>query len=677
MRGLLVLLGLLWLCGLCAAAEGPAPLVLSDAQSTFSLEGHLAAFHDVGGEMDLAAVEAAATAGAFEPVAGAFNPGVDNAGAWWLRFELRATGQGGGQRGGAWWLAVDAHPLTGEVDALVPVAGADGRTAHAWRMSGTDRPVAARDLPVSLFVFRMDLPTDEGQVVYVRLAGSRTIRAQVQVSRLPELVGGIVSVTTVLSALLGAAALLAVAAAVVGAWLRERTLVLLGVSTGLMTGLQVVINGLALQLLSGFSPTVVYTLHGALLYLTACSMIVTIMAIFRGFRQMPWTRRFMQGFLAFCLVGLVLAPFGQHAQLLPVLLVLSLVFCALTILASYRRMRAGETAGLWYFIGFSVYNVGLMAYAGRVLGLLPLTALSAWVFPALVLGQILAIFIGIAVAMQGSQKTRRELEHRLLVTSQQNEKVLEAAVDARTLALREENAARKEAERALRQALREQRNLVSMVSHEFRTPLATIGAAVHVIREGESPLGGMQARELGKIGRAATRLGGLIDTFLAEEWFDRAALQLNVRRVDLRALLAEVAADARTEDERTIAVSGPRDLPALVDPLLLRLAVGNLVSNALKYSSGRVEIGYRAGGGAIEIRVADEGQGVDPAEREAIFERYYRSASHAALPGAGLGLFIVRQVATLHGGSARVEDGAPGSAFVITLPERPDAPSPG
>ena len=112
-------------------------------------------------------------------------------------------------------------------------------------------------------------------------------------------------------------------------------------------------------------------------------------------------------------------------------------------------------------------------------------------------------------------------------------------------------------------------------------------------------------------------------------------------------------------------------LQAIVDPILIRVAVGNLISNALKYSAGSITLTLAADAGAVEIRVADQGAGIDLEEREAIFERYYRSSSHAALPGAGLGLFIVRQVAGLHGGTARVEAGpAGGSTFIITLPDR-------
>lgn len=667
----LLLLGLAGLFGTGGDAAGTAPpavLTLDDRTEFVSLAGHLSAFHDTTAHMSLAEIEAAAAGGAFQPVEGAFNPGVDNSGVWWLRFSLRADSGSGGE----WWLAVDAHPLTSMVDAWVPRRGPDGTIADVWRLSGMDVPPDARDLPVSLFTFRMDLPPDATQVIYLRMAGTRAIRAQIEVSRLPPLVGRIASVTTILSLMLGAAALLAVIAIAMGARLGERTLVLLGINTALMTVLQLIINGLTLPLMPGLSPGTLYAVHGATLYLTALTMILTIMGLFRGFRAMTWTRRFMQAFLVFTVVGLLLTPFAGYHRLLPVLLVFSILFCLLTIHAAYRWMRAGEPAGLWYFIGLSAYGVLLMAYAWRVLGFLPLTTVSAWVFPALVLGQILAIFIGITAAMQDRLRTRQALERDAMAALQQSEKALEVAVEARTRALQQENEARREAELALRQALRDQRNLLSMVSHEFRTPLSTIGAAAQVIRAGAQELGAQEERELGKITRAVARLGGLIDTFLAEEWLEHAALRLNLCRLDIVPLLTEVVRDSRGEAESPITLTGPAHLVTAVDPLLFRVAVGNLASNALKFGRAPVEITFGAADGAIRVSVADRGPGLDPGERDAIFDRYYRSPSHAALPGAGLGLFIVRRIAALHGGEVRLEDREGGGCvFILTLPTEP------
>lgn len=651
-----------------AAAEPPA-LELTNHAASFSLDGYLSAFHDTSGQMDLEAILAAEAQGAFKQVDGTFNPGVDNSGTWWLRFVLRADEPATDE----WWLSIGAHPLTAMVDAYVPQRGRDGRIRHAWSASGTDVPVSQRALPVPAFVFRISLEPGTEEVIYVRMAGTRHIRAQVSVYQLGALVGNIVSTATVLSMMLGAGVLLGFTAVVMGSWLRERRLVLLGISTIFMTALQVMINGLALPVTADLSTRAIEIIHSLIVYMTALSLVLTVMEVFRGFRAMPQIRRFMQGFLVFCAIGLVLSPLGLYQQLLPVLLMLAIAFSVMTMFASYRWMKAGEPSAVWYLIGLSANGALLTAYAARVLGFLPLTAISAWVFPALVLVQIVTIAIGIMVMMQANLRSRQALEQELLATSRRNERVLEEAVNERTSALRDENEARRQAESSLRQALREQRNLLSMVSHEFRTPLAIIGAAAEVVRTSGKGLDALEQRELGKIGRAARRLTGLIDTFLAEDWINQAQLQLQPRQVDLPRLLAETARDSSTEAERAIVIEGPSTLPAIVDPMLMRVAAGNLISNAIKYSAGPITLtlGACADAGTIEIRVADQAPAIAAEEREAIFERYYRSSSHAALPGAGLGLFIVRQVAGLHGGTVRVEDGpAGGNIFIITLPNR-------
>lgn len=657
---------LFWLvAGVLPAIAGPSPLVVTGEKARFSLAGYLSAFHDPAGTMDLAAVEAAAAAGQFQPLPGGFNAGIESNGAWWLRFEISA-GAGGD---GLWWLSVDAHPLTSDVDAWVPVAGRDGRIAPAWQHSGAEVPPERREMPVALFVFRMDVPQDGTQAVYVRLSGTRTLRAMMNVWRMPALVGHVTAVNTVLSLMLGAAAFLAGGAILVGIWLRERMLILLGAHTTAMTALQVVINGVAVPSIIWLASPVLHVIHGVLLYLTAATMCLCILAVFRGLRDQPLVRRFMLGYLAFTAIGAAGVIFGGYTVLLPVLLVLSIAFCLLTIVAAFRWMRAGEPAGSWFFLAATVYNIALMAYASRILGLLPLTMLSLWVFPALVVAQIAVLCVGISVAIRARIEKQRALERQVLAAARSNEQRLEDAVAERTRALREENEARGHAEAALRRALREQRNLLAMVSHEFRTPLATIGAAVHVVhQQGVQP---GSERELVKIGRAVGRLGGLIDTFLAEEWVDRAALQLRLRETDIAVLAGELARDTAAEEGREITVAGPSPLRALVDPALVRVAVGNLVSNALKYSEGPVRIAFSVDNGILEIRVSDTGPGVAADEREAVFERYYRCPANAALPGAGLGLFIVRRVAELHGGSVRVETAAngTGAVFVMSLPD--------
>ena len=111
-----------------------------------------------------------------------------------------------------------------------------------------------------------------------------------------------------------------------------------------------------------------------------------------------------------------------------------------------------------------------------------------------------------------------------------------------------------------------------------------------------------------------------------------------------------------------VRVEVPDDLPLVpLDPVLMERVVGNLLENALKYSPPDTPVALTAWrqGHAIELGVADHGPGIPMAERERIFERFYRAASTRATTGLGLGLTLSAALVEAHGGRIRVED-APG-----------------
>jgi signal transduction histidine kinase len=230
-----------------------------------------------------------------------------------------------------------------------------------------------------------------------------------------------------------------------------------------------------------------------------------------------------------------------------------------------------------------------------------------------------------------------------------------------------------------REVMRGQRNFLAMVSHEFRTPLAVIDGArqlldlyAHGHPEAEE--------ELAKIRRAASRMTELIDVCLADDRLDSAAPVLLESTVDLAALLEGILADKQS------LVGGNRlDLlisarPVLtVDRALLQVALSNLIDNALKYSpeSGPVEVTLARTDGEVRIEVLDRGVGITEAERDRIFEKFFRSVASDSVRGVGLGLFIVKRIVELHHGrvSASRRSGG-GSTFTILLPDNPTEPAP-
>jgi len=182
--------------------------------------------------------------------------------------------------------------------------------------------------------------------------------------------------------------------------------------------------------------------------------------------------------------------------------------------------------------------------------------------------------------------------------------------------------------------------LLANASHELRTPLARIRMAIELMKESADPV---RKRELEQ---DIAELDTLIDEILLASRLDAGQSEA-AETVDLLALAAEECAryEQAELDGEPVSVNG--------DPRLLRRMIRNLLENARRHGSPPTEIKLAKIGDEIELRVCDSGPGVPQAEREKLFEPFYR----------GLGLSIVRRIARRHGGEARCE----GNCFVVTL----------
>ncbi|WP_431286125.1 sensor histidine kinase [Roseateles chitinivorans] len=163
-------------------------------------------------------------------------------------------------------------------------------------------------------------------------------------------------------------------------------------------------------------------------------------------------------------------------------------------------------------------------------------------------------------------------------------------------------------------------------------------------------------------------LDALVEEVLLASRLEGGAQSLRLEPVDLLAIAAESAAlgDAELEIEE-----GIERLPLNGDDRLLRRALRNLLENARRYGGPVVELKVRrAGQDRVELQVCDRGPGVPEPMRERIFEAFFRLPGHAEVSGGvGLGLSLVKQIATAHQGTVRCDarEGG-GSCFVITLP---------
>lgn len=227
-----------------------------------------------------------------------------------------------------------------------------------------------------------------------------------------------------------------------------------------------------------------------------------------------------------------------------------------------------------------------------------------------------------------------------------------------------------EATDRLRSSHESEKRLVADAAHELRTPLTAMRAVIDTTLRRE--------RSVDELREALTNTRSEVDrlTTLASELLDLTAMrQVEAAKewVDVGDLLA-TATDALRSLARErgveLAVSLPgSELRARAVPAQLRRAVENLVLNAIRFapSGTSVRIVASQPSGRLRIAVEDEGDGVPPAEREAIFEPFRRGVEHRGR-GAGLGLAIVRDVARRHGGDAWVESSnARGARFVLDV----------
>ncbi|HXA35720.1 MAG TPA: ATP-binding protein [Steroidobacteraceae bacterium] len=238
----------------------------------------------------------------------------------------------------------------------------------------------------------------------------------------------------------------------------------------------------------------------------------------------------------------------------------------------------------------------------------------------------------------------------------------------------EQTAALEETLENERRVAAQQRNFVTMTSHEFRTPLTVIDAqAQRLIKLKDRVTPSDLLERATRIRGAVTRLTGIMDSLLgASRMLDGQAVY-QPGNFDPAGLLHEVCQLHRDTTRSADIREKTGELPSVMygDPKLLFALFSNLLSNAIKYSApgDPVEMTAREEHGGLLVSVSDHGIGIPERDRAHLFERYFRGANAAGVAGSGVGLHLVAMVLELHGGSIEVDsrEGA-GSSFTVRIP---------
>lgn len=228
--------------------------------------------------------------------------------------------------------------------------------------------------------------------------------------------------------------------------------------------------------------------------------------------------------------------------------------------------------------------------------------------------------------------------------------------------------------------------LVAVASHELRTPLTTLRMTLLMLQEGAAALDARGRELVSTALLGVEQLGSTVDEFLDLTRIEAGQLRLEWDSIDLGVLLGRVHSSLEPQARESgvsLCLHIRQDLPATVAGDEARLAVvfSNILGNAIKYTpaAGRIRVDagpapFRGAGG-VQVAITDSGSGIPPEYRNRVFEKFFRvehqqSSRGTGLRGAGIGLYIARQLVAAHGGEISCEAGPEGAGarFVVQLP---------
>ena len=369
----------------------------------------------------------------------------------------------------------------------------------------------------------------------------------------------------------------------------------------------------------------------------------------------------------------------------------------LALRASEERLRLAQTAS-----GVGIYDLDLTAgtleyddRAGEILGLAPsprvqpLDTLLRSIHPA---DRDLVV-----ASVERARATRTDwaLEYRLLqeeaprwVRTTGHVAITDGR-SVRCVGTVENVTAQKESAESLRaanfklgEADRRKNEFLAMLSHELRNPLAPIVNSLSIL-DRTNALGEQVIRAKAVMRRQVELLAHLVDDLLDMTRITRGKIHLHLRRLDLVEVVRTTVEDHRAllETDHRVAVDLPaQTVPIEGDPARLSQAIGNLLSNASKFTpaGGTIAVSLRVGDGWATVEVVDSGIGMDADTLGTIFEPFSQAdrSLDRSRGGLGLGLALVRGMAELHGGEATAASDGPGqgSRVSISLPITGETP---
>lgn len=500
-----------------------------------------------------------------------------------------------------------------------------------------ERPYAYRST-----VFRLPPEALQGDVLYLRLHTSSSSLLIARLWNQTEFQSAKVSEYGALGLYYGLLLTLILVMLWQGLWRKDRLfLAFLLYASGILL-FMLGVNGLASQFILPEHPWIGHYWTQYSSFLMYASGAYFYRLVLQIDARTPWLNRCYKLIQYSHLLLLPTPALGLYVEAAGLAVSLTLLMIALGTLRSISLWRAGNRAAGLLILAHFTSLMGALSAGLALLGWLPG---DLWLVHGFQIGSLASILACAQVMVWRVRAMEQQWHEEQL----------------RALGFERQS-------RIEQQARRAQADFISLLSHEVRTPLAMIdGAAQSLQLMADANKPEVQQRH-SRIRRGVRRINDLLEHFLHSERLDAADLQVVPQWLECQAFCSQLIQDQNLAQRVQLHIGTPR---FYADPQLAAIALGNLLSNASKYSAPElpIELSLTRQGDWFCCEVNDQGGGIEDAHLPHIFQRFYRVPGGGDVDGSGLGLYMLQRIAELHGGSVTAERrDSGGMRFRLQLP---------
>ena len=637
-------------------------------ESAYDLAGHMDMLKDPSLRMGLPEVLKAEEKGRFHHLDGNLNNGYKQE-ACWARFTIERNPTFPEHS----WLRLKPNYIN-YLTLYIQTPGKDPKLASSYKIVrlGNHIPATARPVLHPDFVVPLVMPASEPLIIYARVFSKSSISLAGVIHTTEDLRDFTNLHVIIQSSFLGI--FLTILLINVIFYISTRDKLFLSYSIYLLAG--IIVNFAVEGVLTLLFPSIVHLVSDYLVYGGIGLNILVYSEFSRNLFSNAagrWSMLYMRFLSLLSLVTIVAVPLGFYPLMAPLVLVGLLFLVAMQLLLSLRLRVFFPGSEIYIVLAFAVNALGYFHMLLRLIGIIPLGFLwdmNTVQFTSLFHITLISLVLSRRVLIAERVLTERA-EQALHAAKETEQKALALANDM-TQELRKSKTKLEIALASEQQAHRQQHRFLSMLSHEYRTPLAVISGNLDIIDLQETRKENGYNEEITAMHHAVDRLVEVMEVSLQRNHLTDPGISGQVTAIDLTPYLStQVATMQSMWPLRTFSyTAAPEHQTIAGESETLKTALFNLLDNARKYSPplSPIETESHIEQDNVVITIKNQGEKFSDEEAETYFEKYIRGSKSNDTGGAGIGLWIVRQIIEQHNGHVHLKTDASTITATITLP---------